>query len=479
MQSLKDKRVAIWGLGREGWAVLKAIRRECPDLPVTVIDNDLNADAREMLAYDRYVQIVEDDEEIVVALFVHEIVIKSPGVSMYREEVRHARNSGTIFTSATELWLSEPRNARLVGVTGTKGKSTTASLIHHCLVKLGINAGLAGNIGQPMFDVKEEHDIWVLELSSYQLTDLTALFDVALILNLYPEHLDWHGTVERYYADKLHILAGIANPAVCAPHPDRPPAIGLLNAQDAKLLELVSKLSPAPKVRYFNSASSFRAKNDGVFRGSELILAPGSIPLIGVHNYSNIAAALAAIELLGYDARAAAAHVPTFTPLPHRLARVAEKSGVLYVNDSISTVPQSALAALTALQGRPVTILLGGYDRGLDWREFAEQLTKAQPHAVVTMPASGTVIAKELRLLREARAAAGGGAVASSASPAPTPADFPIEESSGLEDAVRRAVRLTPPGGVVLLSPASPSYGHFTSFEARGRRFTELVIVLR
>jgi len=175
------------------------------------------------------------------------------------------------------------------------------------------------------------------------------------------------------------------------------------------------------------------------------------LALVGRHNHENACAALAATELLGHDATAVAPALAGFRGLPHRLFPVGERDGVLYVDDSISTTPQSAMAAIRTFAPRPTTVLLGGYDRGLDYCELARLLAYEGVEAVATLPPSGRRIAAELRAIGAAR-----------------PEVF---EAADLVEAVEWARRRTPTGGVVLLSPAAPSYGAFRNFEERGEAF--------
>ena len=220
-------------------------------------------------------------------------------------------------------------------MTGTKGKSTTSALLAHLLRAGGHRTALTGNIGQPLLELLGgEAEFWVVELSSYQTRDVARSGthpDVAVVTNLFPEHLDWHGSEARYVEDKLSLLT------------EAKPGIAVLNAGDARLAALDL---PDSDVRWFGHEAGWHLRGDVLWRGNEDIFDTPRVPLPGRHNRGNLCAVLTAIDALGIDAAALAPHAATFMPLPHRLQPVGERDGVLYVNDSISTTPHVTLAAL-------------------------------------------------------------------------------------------------------------------------------------
>jgi len=255
-------------------------------------------------------------------------------------------------------------------------------------------------------------------------------------VSLGEEHLDWHGTRERYVADKLK-LADVARTL-------------LVDGNSAFLME---RTAAHPRRKLFGGIDGWHVAGEAIHYGPEPILALGDLPLHGLHNARNACAALAAIELLGFDARAAAASLCGFRPLPHRLTPLGARDGIEWIDDSISTTPDAALAALLSLHGRDVTLILGGFDRGLAWDAFAQALAGQPPRAVVTQGAAGLRIA---HVLRDARI------------------ECAIEETADLAAAVALARERTPPGGVVLLSPGAPSFDQFKDYAERGRVFARL-----
>ena len=297
---------------------------------------------------------------------------------------------------------------------------------------------LAGNIGLPLLDCDDRCvDWWVIELSSYQLSDLQADPALSLILNLTPEHLDWHGSEERYRADKLRLAQLAAYRPLVA------------NAADPVLK---AELGGRPNIVWFNDAAGFRVEAGRLYRGTAEfgLKLPPDLP--GAHNLANVAAALTVLEQAGADPLAGMQSLSSFRPLPHRLQILGERGGRTYVDDSISSTPVATAAALESFAGRPVTLLVGGLDRGLDWAPYLTAFEKWPPNAVIGLPDSGRRIIRDMER---------GGL-----SP-----EMGLHVAEDLEAAIRLADDLTPPGGTVLLSPGAPSFPRFRDFRERGERF--------
>ncbi len=450
LAELRGHKIAVYGLGREGRAMLRVLRRRLPDTPVTVIsDLPLNRDEQEfLLDFPEIPRLYGDTAALSLDEF--DVVIKSPGISPYRASVERAKARGVTFTSPTRLWFAEHSDCRTVCVTGTKGKSTTTSLILYLLRQAGIPATLGGNIGKPLFELSEEaaaSQIWVIELSSYQTSDFNASPTISLILNLFPEHTDWHGDTETYYRDKLNLLT-------CS----RNRGLKLVNYADANIARYLPSVSG---LHYFNHPDGLHVVEDFICRGGQRLLPTGDVPLPGAHNLSNVCAALSVIEHLNLDLplEQFARRVTGFRGLPHRLFMLGEKNGVCLVDDSISTTPQSAMAAVGAFPGQFVTLLLGGYERHLDWHEAARYFLERPVEHIILMGANS---ARILHTLEEVAADRGH-------------SEFPgVHKVENLGEAVKLGLEITPPGGLLLLSPGSASYGEFHDFRERGRRFAEL-----
>jgi UDP-N-acetylmuramoylalanine--D-glutamate ligase len=381
-------------------------------------------------------------------LAAFEIVVKSPGISPNKPDALFAAARGTRFIGGTALWFGEHAGdgtmARTLCVTGTKGKSTTSSLLAHLLRAAGLRTALAGNIGLPLLELLDARaDAWAVELSSYQTRDVAASGArpaIAIVTNLFPEHLDWHGSEARYIEDKLALVT------------EAKPHVAVLNAADPRLAALQL---PDSDIRWYGDARGWHLRGDALHRGDAFVMDTATLPLPGRHNRSNLCAVLTALEAFGLDALALAPHAATFQPLPNRLQPVGERDGFLYVNDSISTTPHATLAALELYRSRPVAVLIGGHDRGLPWDDFAAAMRTQAPRAIVTMGQNGP----RIHALLEPVAATTG---------------FALRAANDLADAMDQARAALPDGGVVLLSPGAPSFGAYKDYVARGRHFAQL-----
>jgi UDP-N-acetylmuramoylalanine--D-glutamate ligase len=265
------------------------------------------------------------------------------------------------------------------------------------------------------------------------------------VLNVFPEHLDWHGSHARYVEDKLALVT------------EGHPRVAVLNAADPFLSALDL---PHGGIRWFNREDGWHLRGDHLYRGERFVLDTSSAPLPGRHNRGNLCAALTAIEALGMDALPLAKAALDFRPLPHRLQTLGERDGFVWVNDSISTTPHATLAALDVFRGRPVAVLVGGHDRGLPWEDFADAVEANPPCAIVTMGAGvpGQNGARIHDLL----------------APLAEKAGFQLAAARDLAEAVAEAKSLLAGGGVILLSPGAPSFGAYRDYVARGRHFAEL-----
>jgi UDP-N-acetylmuramoyl-L-alanine---L-glutamate ligase len=435
---LAGRAVGVWGAGREGLAAHRALREQDPGRGV-VVYTDAPVPEAERAAFGAGAAFADGPDGF-GRLAACEVVIRSPGVSRYRPEVERLRASGVELTTGTNLWFEEHAGERVVAVTGTKGKSTTSSLIAHLLDASGVRTVLGGNVGRAPLDIlriEPAPDVWVLELSSFQAADLERGPSIGVLLNIHPEHLDWHGTAERYMADKANMFLR------------RSDTVAVLNHADARVSVLAEKLVD---VRWFGDERSLHAdERGGIRRGSELLYEPGTLRLRGAHNALNACAALTAVEELGLDPAVLAGPLGSFEPLPHRLEPVAAYGGVTFVNDSISTTPAAAMAALRALADGPIALIAGGYERGQDYTALAASIVDSTVELVVGLPDTGRRIVAEVDALGDG-----------------TPA---TALAADVDEAVGVAAAALPAGGTVLLSPAAPSYVQFRDFEERGRAF--------
>ena len=435
-----ETRAGVFGYGAEGRAsVAWLLRRRC--LVVRVVSAARPADLPD--------GVVWLDERDPKALDGLDLLLKSPGIKPSHPLLEAAAGRGLGVTSATAIFVERARRERLagVGVTGSKGKSTTATLIHRTLEAAGVPAVLVGNIGRPALDLLDEavseRPVIVYEMSSYQTHDLTLGPSVAVITRLFPEHLDWHGSVEAYYASKLRI-AGT----------QRPDDVTIWNAGD---LELARRFpfGPARHVAY-GGTSGFRFEGGAFRRDDEVLFDDRRMRLRGPHNRANAAGALAAASIFGAEAGHLEEVLATFTGLPHRLEDLGVHGGVRWINDSISTAPEAAVAAIESFGSDVATYVGGGTDRGFDFAPLADELLARAIANIVLIPETGRRI-REAILARDPSV------------------ERRLHDARDLEDAVAIARRVTPPGATVLFSPASPSYGPFANFEERGDRLRAYV----
>ena len=455
ISQLEGRRVALWGWGREGQAAYRALRERLPAQPLTLFCGAEEAAAADALG-DGLLTV--ETGATAGRLSAFEVVVKSPGISAYHAEALVAARAGTAFIGGTALWFGERAEeggiARGVAcVTGTKGKSTTTALLAHLLRAGGLRTALAGNIGLPLLELLDgEAEAWAIELSSYQTGDVAlggVRPDVAVVTNIFPEHLDWHGGEERYVEDKLALVTRAK------------PRIAVLNAADPRLAALGARLDPATELRWYGREDGWHLRGDVLHRGDAALFDTRGLPLPGRHNRGNLCAALAAIEALGHDAVALAPAAAAFRPLPHRLQWLGERDGATWVNDSISTTPHATLAALDVYRDQRVALLVGGHDRGLDWSDFALEMRRSAPAAVVTMGRNGP----RIHALLEPLAAEGGFLL------------HAAEDLAGAVLAAREALAAGPGsagGGVILLSPGAPSFGPYRDYVERGRDFARL-----
>lgn len=420
-KDLNNKKIGIWGKGKEGLSAHKAIEKYAAALSVTFFDDsDLSG------------------------LFDFDIIITSPGVSLYRPEIQEAKQRGICFTTGTDLFLSNrPQNAKIIGITGTKGKSTTTSLLYHLLKSLGYNVELAGNIGKPLLDLLGSKATYIIaELSSYQCASLTKGCDVGVILNLYPEHLQWHLTHQNYYSDKCR-LAELST-------------LVIANRDNETLVPL---LNNHKNVTYYNDMGGIHITDNSFYQGAKKIVATDVLNLKGIHNAQNACAVLSVLDKLNIQLtpEQITTAFQTMSALPHRLQTVGTYAGRTFVDDSISTTPQSAIAAVKAMDnGQPITLIVGGFDRGQVYHELIEYALSIKNRiSFVALPDTGNRLYKEAKI---------NGFNA-----------FFVED---MHNAVYHAYKITPIGGTVILSPAAPSYNSYRNFEERGQDFKDKIISL-
>ena len=411
---LDNKKILILGFGKEGRSTLSFIRDFISSCHITVADkNDVT-------------DIQDDDialkcgDDYMSDLDAYDIIIKSPGI-VYENQSESIINKTT---SQTDLFLMEYRDVT-IGITGTKGKSTTTTLLHHVMCCAGIDAVLAGNIGIPPLDAArkmKDGSVAVFEMSCHQLEFQKTSPHIAVILNLFEDHLDHYKTRDKYVMAKENIF---------------------LHQNSTDILVISD--------RCCEQIMKSKSRIISVCEKDALSFDKYERTLVGDHNLFNISVVKAISELYGIEESSFSSALATYNPLPHRLQLVCTKNGVQYYDDSISTIPQTTIQAIVSLKDVD-TILVGGMDRGIDYTELVDFFMSNPLKNIILMYESGKRIA---RLLDEKNVG------------------YVLTEN--LESAVALAAELTDKGKKCVLSPAAASYGYFKNFEERGDVFLELV----
>lgn len=424
-----EEPVLLYGAGREALSTRAFLQARAPERKVFVTVDSGTADIPDTEAI--------APADLPAAIHAHRfgLIVKSPGVSRYKPIFDTARDAGIPTTSNLNLWGAAYRHGRtVIAITGTKGKSTTATLVHLMLARSGVDAGLAGNVGLAPLDIADRHAVVIFELSSYQTADMNFLPDIAAVTNLYPEHVDWHGSVERYYSDKLHLI-------------DRdggfPVALGAAAAGNARVAmavrdhrRLVRDLTSEELAVIDKSVATSRLK--------------------GAHNLDNARLAARIALAAGATMDGIIDGIRAFAPLPHRLEEHAI-GGRLFVNDSISTTPEATKAALAAYGGHRLALIGGGHEREQDYAELAALLKGYGVTTLACLPVTGE------RLAEAARVAA---------------PDITVLSVPDLEAAMQALHQHRSRFDTLVLSPGAPSYNQFKNFEERGKRFVALAQAL-
>ena len=407
LNRLRDKRILILGFGREGKSSLAFLQKYLPEAQVAVADkNPMEG-------------VTHSGENYLQSVYNYDLVIKTPGISLKDFDAK-----GVEITSQTDLFLSQFHN-QTIGISGTKGKSTTTSLIYHLLKSSGHDAILTGNIGIPCFDIMEqihEDSIVVYELSAHQLEYVHNSPRVGVLLNVFEEHLDHFGTFERYKQAKFNLLRYMGADDYAVVH-------------DSLVMDTL-----------------VLGVNNVTFSRMDFDIDEDALPILGPHNLLNAKAALCACAAYGMEVSELIPHLYTFKPLEHRLEPVGAFGGVTFVNDSISTIPQAAIAACQTL-GRVDFLLLGGFDRDIDYMPLVDFM-KEQP--VPYLLFTGKAGERMMSMMNNRGVAS------------------QLVVYHTMEEAFDYLKTHAKSGDVCLLSPAASSYDQYKNFEERGRKFKQL-----
>lgn len=447
----EGKRVAILGFGLEGKSTYRLLRSYFPELKIIICDQ--NTGIRESADYlqdDKYASLSLGDNYL-NGLKESDLIMKSPGIP-YREL---ADVDPDKIHSQTSIFLELFRD-QTIGITGTKGKSTTAALLYHILRKANMPSLLAGNIGTPCFDLIDDIDkdtIIVFEMSSHQLEHIAISPRIAVLLNIFMEHLDHYDSYDAYQQAKMNIARWQKSGDYFFFYQENDIVRKLLEA-----IRLNASTVALTKTESDANAVFLDGPDVVVQLSSGRIQIPDVITrrlLGGAHNLINIMAAAGVAGLLSVSAADISDAISTFSGLPHRLEYIGTFQGVQFINDSIATVPEATVEAVKAYPDT-ATLILGGMDRGLDYQALMQYLSGSAVRCLFFTGPAGQMMYGI------------------------TDASSDFDEklcvmASSFEEAVQLAVANTPSGKSVLLSPAATSYDQFRDFKERGERFKALV----
>lgn len=450
---IRDKKILILGFGREGKSSYKYLTNNFKDLKIGIADyNDVSGSE---LLQDGDV-VVHSGGDYLKKIDDYDLVLKSPGISLDEDFVATAK---PLISSQVDLFLQE-YHQQIVGVTGTKGKSTTATLVYHLLRDCGKKTLFAGNIGVPVFDIidKIETDtIVVLELSCHQLQYVHKSPHISIFLNVFPEHLDYYKDFSTYKKAKLNI-SKFQKEGDFTIYPKE------LNGS----FEGLGKFIPYGVNDKQQFVLDYKLEGlERVFRFDR-----SRIKLPGAHNLFNIGAACVALDIISDESCTEIVNsLYTFKGLKHRLEFVGSFNGLRFYNDSISTIPETTIAALRCFANRIDTLILGGYDRGVNCHKLAEEIKRSEINNIIFIPETGRIVYEELLLIgfheiEDARSAKWIGCQGR---------EIRCFFCDDYEKVVNYSYQYGSADGICLLSPAASSYNMFRDFEERGELFVSLV----
>ena len=439
---LKQKTILILGLGREGESSLRFLRRLFPDKTIGVADQlefkKLNKNLQKLIKLEGVEAFLGPG--YLEAIKKYEVIIKTPGIAT--EKIKPYLSKNHILTSQTDIFLENYRD-QVIGITGTKGKSTTSTLIYKILKEKGGTVELIGNIGKPPLDFFKKGKrkcLFVFELSSHQLQDLKISPKIAVFLNIYKEHLDYYKSFQKYFSAKKNITLWQTEKDIF-----------IFNYEIKALRKLASQTKAKVIPFGFHNKKGCYTKNNWIIFEGRKILPIKEIPLKGKHNLLNVMAAVATSSVFEIAPKIIRKAVCEFKPLEHRLEFVGKFKGVSYYNDSLATIPEATMEALDAIQ-KIETLILGGYERKQDFTELIKMIIKKKIPNLILFPETGKRIYKEIQKIAKKRN---------------KPKCF---LANNMEEAVKIALKVTKKG-VCLLSPASASFGLFKDYKDRGDQF--------
>lgn len=433
MTNFGGKKVAVVGFGAEGQSAARFIEKE--GASVTILDHK-----SELVIPDSYKKNLGDN--YLDDLEAYDVVVNSPGVK--RDLLSNAKQ----ILSPTQIFFDECK-AQVIGVTGTKGKGTTSTLISKMLEMTGKRVHLGGNIGKPAIELLSEiesKDDWViLELSSFQLYDLKTSPKIAVVLMIDEDHLDWHRDIEDYLTAKSNIAKYQVEGDIC-----------IYNGLNEKS-RLVADIGDGQKIAYMTEEAAY-IKDDHLIIDDSKICKVSEVGLVGKHNLENICAAISAVWQVDKDPKILRQAIKEFKGLEHRLEFVRAVNGIKFYNDSFATNPSATIAAMRSFT-EPLVLIVGGSEKGTSYDEMAKSITRSSVKCVVGIGETGDAIIDEIKSVDKSKKIK----------------YVSLGTSTNMNEIVKKANAESVKGDIVLLSPAAASFGLFESYKQRGKLFKEHV----
>jgi len=438
---LLNKKILILGFGKEGQSTYEFIRKNIGSIPLTIKDQNESIKNLEVLKKDKDISIITGDSYL-KNLEEYDCIIKSPGISLKDIDISKIKDK---LTSQLELFLEVAKD-RTIGVTGTKGKSTTASLIYAIIHAQNSNVKLAGNIGTPILSILEECDektLFVIEMSSHQLEFIKTSPHIGIILNLFEDHLDHAGNVEHYHECKLQMFQNQRKEDFMIYCSD--------NDNLNKIMKSRTFLSKPLRINKESINADVYQKEQEIYFGHKVIYnAKEPRKLIGEHNLENIMVALLIGEILGLSNETTKNVIAKFEPLDYRLQKVGRRNDVDFYMDTLATIPEATIESIKSLK-KVNTLIFGGMDRGISYEKLIQFLQNSEVENLICMPVTGHTIGKKLNRSN-------------------------VYFVESLEEAVEIAKKITKKETICLLSPAAPSYDKFKNYQEKGDKFKEYVL---
>ncbi|MCK5016972.1 MAG: UDP-N-acetylmuramoyl-L-alanine--D-glutamate ligase [Candidatus Peribacteraceae bacterium] len=420
LRDFNGKNVCILGFGKEGKSVLNKLMTDAPDAEITI------ADKNEKIKVENSKHWKQMGTGWLENLDKFDIIIKSPGIPP-QPEIEAVKSK---LTNALQIFLEEAKEIKstVIGITGTKGKSTVTALLGSIFKKAGRDVRVGGNIGTPILDLLDnatKETVFVVEMSSYQLMNISQSPEITIITSLFEDHLDYHGSKDAYVDAKKNAVRFQSKEGF------------VFIPVDDEEVQKIAKESSGTIITY--------SKNDSPININET-------KLIGEHNLLNIAGASKVATHFNIDKNSMIDAIKEFKGLPHRLENIGIHHEITWIDDSISTTPETTIAALNALGGNVETLICGGFDRGLNFSELGKAISESNILTAILFPNTGEKILKTIKSDK-----------------------IKCIDVKTMEEAVNTAKEHTSKGKICLLSPASPSHNMFKNFEERGDMFRKSI----